>query len=129
MVNYWTISSTISRHLSSLSCTFRSQFSSLTSPVHRNLSTLSQVTLLSVEHTVHHVHQAQSEPITPLLIGPSVFRFPVRAFAITFRISIALLSLICLQIVFITTIKTFLLITEHTLRQLHQHLTGFSLDK
>jgi len=89
-------------------------------------TTIVKVPLLIIEYFIHQ-HQPPLAT-TPVLVAANTYRLPVRALSILFRITIALLSIICLQVIFFTILKTSLLIVEHTLQQLFKQLVGFHLD-
>ena len=61
------------------------------------------------------------------LINHQVREFSVRIFTNLLLISIMLVTFICLQLIFISTVKTALLIVEHTFQQLISHLVTDSI--
>jgi hypothetical protein len=63
----------------------------------------------------------------PSFISRQVFSYSVRLFTVLFQFSIMLITFICLQIIFQDSIKTALLIVEHSFKQVLSHLVTESL--
>jgi hypothetical protein len=63
----------------------------------------------------------------PSCINRQVFSYSVRLFTVLFQFSITLITFICLQIIFLNSIKTALLIVEHSFQQVLSHLVTESL--
>ena len=63
----------------------------------------------------------------PSFINRHIYSFSVHLLTVIFQFSITLVTFISLQIIFLNTVKTALLIIEHSFQQILSHLVTASL--